>query len=118
MTEQLINDELNKILSGNYDNETIVFLLGGEEDDRVLNRLLLSLRQQVIDKDAKIQRIGKRVLNLETGMKEVRDLLVHVFETHHDTVEEVVPCVCCGIDERDIYKYRVVDGSPNPNKEV
>jgi hypothetical protein len=46
MTERLTDDELNKILSGNYDNETIVFLLGGEEDDRVLNRLLLSLRQQ------------------------------------------------------------------------
>jgi hypothetical protein len=57
MTERLINDELNKILSGNYDNETIVFLLGGEKDDRVLNRLLLLLRQQVLDKDAKIQRL-------------------------------------------------------------
>jgi hypothetical protein len=53
MTERLTDDELNKILSGNYDNETIVFLLGGEKDDRVLNRLLLLLRQQVIDKDAK-----------------------------------------------------------------
>jgi hypothetical protein len=71
MTERLTDDELNKILSGNYDNETIVFLLGGEEDDRVLNRLLLLLRQQVIDKDAKIQRLVEAGDELDRWMPNV-----------------------------------------------
>jgi len=30
-------------------------------------------------------------------------------EVTHDKIEEVVACVCCGADEREILRYRVVD---------
>lgn len=33
-------------------------------------------------------------------------------ETFHDHMEYVVRCVCCGIDERDILKYKASDVKP------
>lgn len=30
-------------------------------------------------------------------------------ETRHDNIISVVRCVCCGVDERQIFKYRVED---------
>jgi|SRR6056297_2202217 len=34
-------------------------------------------------------------------------------ETIHDHMEEVIRCVCCGVDERTILKYRASDVKPN-----
>lgn len=34
-------------------------------------------------------------------------------ETIHDHMEEVIRCVCCGVDERHILKYRASDVKPN-----
>lgn len=30
-------------------------------------------------------------------------------ETHHDEIVEVVACVCCGVNEREIFRYRAED---------
>ena len=34
-------------------------------------------------------------------------------EIIHDHMEDVIRCVCCGVDERTILKYRVSDVKPN-----
>jgi hypothetical protein len=33
-------------------------------------------------------------------------------ETIHNEIVEVVACVCCGVDEREILKYRIIDVKP------
>ena len=34
-------------------------------------------------------------------------------ETFHDHMEDIIRCVCCGIDERKILKYKASDVMPN-----
>ena len=34
-------------------------------------------------------------------------------ETIHNHIEDVILCVCCGVDERTILKYRASDVKPN-----
>ncbi|MEQ9910947.1 hypothetical protein [Pectobacterium polaris] len=30
-------------------------------------------------------------------------------ETHHDTIEDVCLCICCGVNETKVLKYRTQD---------
>jgi hypothetical protein len=39
-------------------------------------------------------------------------------ETIHDHSEAVVACVCCGVCERDILRYRASDCKPNASREA
>lgn len=39
-------------------------------------------------------------------------------EVLHDTMEDVVRCVCCGVDEREILKFRVKDVVKTPNSTI
>ena len=39
-------------------------------------------------------------------------------ETIHDDMEEVIRCVCCGVDERHILKYRASDVKPIINLKI
>ena len=34
-------------------------------------------------------------------------------ETIHDHMEDVIRCVCCGVDKQDVLKYRASDVKPN-----
>ena len=36
-------------------------------------------------------------------------VLITPKETIHDEIEEVIWCVCCGVEERKIFKYRALD---------
>lgn len=34
-------------------------------------------------------------------------------ETRHDEIVEVISCICCGIQERDVRKYKATDVIPH-----
>ncbi len=34
-------------------------------------------------------------------------------ETIHDEMTDVIRCVCCGVSETEVLKYRVIDVKPN-----
>ena len=34
-------------------------------------------------------------------------------ETHHDHMEDVISCICCGVSETTVLKYKATDVKPN-----